>query len=239
MRLITWNVGMGLARKQHALVGLRADVAVLQEVSSADVQRYPASSWIGHLSNKGLGALAFNGFQLQRHPAWEPRIEFVIPIEVTGPVDFLLIAVWAMHNRAVQRIDERPNRWQLLQALDVYEPLIRSRPTVVAGDFNNAVFWDRPGKASNHSIAVAKLQDLGLVSAYHANRAVDQGHEDQPTLYWTWNESRKYHIDYAWVPEEWLPAITAVEVGDYSTWVAGRLSDHVPVAVELDDALIR
>lgn len=109
----------------------------------------------------------------------------------------------------------------------------------MAGDFNNAVLWDRPRRASNHSIAVAKLQDLGLVSAYHANRAVEQGHEDQPTLYWTWSARRTYHIDYIWLPKEWLPAITRVDVGDYSTWVAGRISDHVPLAVDLDDAVIQ
>lgn len=230
---------MSLARKQDAFFGLRPDVAVLQEVSGTDVHRYPSSCWIGHLSTKGLATVAFNGFQLQRHPYWEPRIEFVVPIEVTGPVDFLLIAVWAMHNRAVQRIDERPNRWQILQALEVYEPLIRSRPTVVAGDFNNAVFWDRRGKASNHSIAVAKLHDLGLVSAYHTDRAVEQGREDQPTLYWTWSDRRTYHIDYVWLPKEWLPAITRVDIGDYATWVAGRLSDHIPLTVDLDDTLIQ
>lgn len=239
MRLITWNVAMSLARKEGALARMRPDVAVLQEVSQADVRLHPDSSWVGNLPNKGLGTLAFNGFRLKVHPSWEPRIEFVVPIDVAGPVDFLLIAVWAMHNRATQRIDERPNRWQLLQALELYEPLIRSRPTVVAGDFNNAVFWDRAGKASNHSIAVAKLNSLGLLSAYHANRAVEQGHEDEPTLYWTWSESRPYHIDYVWIPNDWQAAITKVEVGDYSTWVAGRLSDHVPLVVDLEAARIR
>jgi exodeoxyribonuclease-3 len=239
MRLTSWNVGMSLARKLPALMALSPDLAVLPEVSILDIGQHHESCWVGNLPHKGLGALAFNGFQIRRHLSWDDRIEFVLPIEVTGPINFLLIAVWAMHNRAVQRIQERPNRWQVLQALEVYEPLIRSRPTVVAGDFNNALFWDRPGKASNHSLAVERLRSLGLVSAYHASRGVEQGREAHPTLYWMWHEDTGYHIDYVWLPEKWLPALKHVEVGDYPTWVAGHLSDHVPLSVELDDALIR
>lgn len=37
----------------------------------------------------------------------------VLPLEVTGPISFLLVAVWAKHNLATQRIHERPNRWQV------------------------------------------------------------------------------------------------------------------------------
>lgn len=238
MRLVTWNVGMSLARKGAAVQNLRPDIAVLQEVSSKDIAGFSESCWVGNLKNKGLGAIGLNGFQIRRHAEWNPKIEFVVPIEVSGPVEFLLIAVWAMHGRAVQRIEERPTRWQLLQALDAYAPLIRSRPTVVAGDFNNAVQWDRPGKASNHSLAVEKFQDLGLVSAYHAHRGVEQGHEPEPTLYWTWNQDARYHIDYVWLPKDWLAALRAVEVGDFATWVGGRLSDHVPVLVDIDIGLI-
>jgi exonuclease III len=230
---------MSLARKLPALMGLSPDLAVLPEVSMLDTGQHRESCWIGNLPNKGLGALAFNGFRIRRHPSWDDRIEFVLPLEVTGPTNFLLIAVWAMHNRAIQRIHERPNRWQVLQAIEAYEPLISSKPTVVAGDFNNAFFWDRPGKASNHSFTVEKLRSLGLVSAYHASRGVEQGREAQPTLYWMWHEDTGYHIDYVWLPEKWLPALMHVEVGTYSTWVAGHLSDHVPLTVELDGALIR
>ena len=239
MRLITWNVGMGLARKAPALSALRPDLAVLQEVSSVDVSRYPESCWVGNLRTKGIGVIACNGYRLRRHPSWDDRIEFVVPIEVTGPIDFLLLAVWAMHNRAVRRIEETPNRWQLLQALEAYESLIRASPTIVAGDFNNAVRWDGPRKASNHSSAVEKLGSLGLVSGYHSHRKVEQGREVDHTLYWTWHQNEGYHIDYVWLPEVWLPALIGVELGDYATWVAGRLSDHVPLSVELDDSRIR
>ena len=36
----------------------------------------------------------------------------------------------------------------------------------------------------------------------------------------------------------WISGLSAVEIGDYSTWVQGGLSDHVPLTVEMDDAVI-
>ncbi len=229
---------MALRKKWPALSTLRPDVAILQEVSEVDVSKHAGSCWIGNNRDKGLAVVGLNGFKVRVHPAWDPMIEFVVPIEVTGPVEFLLLAVWVMHNRAVKRLQERPNRWQMLQALEIYEPLLLSRKSVVAGDFNNAVFWDRPRKADNHSLATQKLSDLGLVSAYHTNSAVAQGQEEHPTLYWMRHRDAPYHIDYIWLPQVWISALRAVEIGDYSTWVQGGLSDHVPLTVEIDDAVI-
>jgi len=229
---------MGLHKKKYALTLLHADITVLQEVSQTDVSQDEQHCWVGNNRHKGLAINGFNGFRVSLHPAYDPRIEFVVPIEVTGPAEFLLFAVWVMHNRAVNRIRERPNRWQMLQALDTYEALLRSRPSVVAGDFNNAVGWDRPRKASNHGLAATKLTDLGLVSAYHTSVVAEQGQERHPTLFWTRHQDRTYHIDYIWFPRSWLPGLKAVDIGDYPTWVGSGLSDHVPLSVELDDAIV-
>lgn len=230
---------MALRKKRQVFSQLQPDIAVLQEVSELDVSEEPEHAWIGHNPHKGLAVVGRNGYRIRVHPAHDPRIEFVVPIDVSGPVNFLLLAVWAMHNRAVNRIEEVPNRWQLLQALEVYEPLLSARQCVVAGDFNNAVFWDRPRKASNHAQAVQKLGEFGLASAYHATQLAAQGQETHPTLFWMRRRDSTYHIDYLWLPETWIPGIRTVDVGDYSTWVKTGLSDHVPITVDVDDAVIR
>lgn len=239
VRLITWNVNMALRRKWPALLDLRPDVAILQEVSKQDVLQRAEAIWVGNNPHKGLAVLGMNGFHVRVHPSHDPRVEFIVPIEVTGPASFLLLAVWVMHNRAVRRVEERPNRWQMLQALEIYEPLLQSGQCVVSGDFNNAILWDRPGKAHNHELSVNKLTDHGLVSAYHTQLNSSQGKEGHPTLFWMRHRDAPYHIDYIWFPKAWVGGLKGVEIGDYENWVGARLSDHVPLAMELDESAIR
>jgi hypothetical protein len=106
-------------------------------------------------------------------------------------------------------------------------------PTVVAGDFNDNVKWDRPKKRNKHKINVDELAPLGLRSAYHHARGVEQGAEREPTIYWRdrKRDGGSYHIDYCFVPESWTKSISAVELGGFDDWV--HLSDHVPLIVEV------
>jgi exodeoxyribonuclease-3 len=238
VRLTTWNVSGALHKKWSAIADLRPDVAILQEVSEVDVSTHASSCWVGNDRNKGIGVVGFNGFQVKIHPAWNPLIEFIVPIDVSGPFELLVLAVWVMRHRAVNRVQESPNRWQMLQGLDAYEGLLASRPSIVAGDFNNAIRWDVAGKPDNHSNAARKLTELGLASAYHTKWAVAQGHEEHATLYWTWNRKKPYHIDYVWLPQAWIPGLKAVELGDFSPRAEGGLSDHVPLTIEVEDSVI-
>jgi hypothetical protein len=52
---------------------------------------------------------------------------------------------------------------------------MQSKPCVVAGDFNDNVLWDKPKRPNKHSINVSELNSLGLTSAYHFAREVEQG----------------------------------------------------------------
>jgi hypothetical protein len=71
-----------------------------------------------------------------------------------------------------------------LLALRAYAGLLVEQPSIVAGDLNNHIRWDKPGKTSNHANAVAASAALGLVSAYHAFHELEHGAERHPTLYW-------------------------------------------------------
>jgi endonuclease/exonuclease/phosphatase family metal-dependent hydrolase len=116
----------------------------------------------------------------------------------------------------------------LLRALDVYAEFCSAKPLVVAGDFNNHVRWDKPGKLNNHANVVARLDEFGSVSAYHKFRGIAQGGENEPTFYHHKSLAKPYHIDYCFVPKSW--AITDCAVGTAGEWL--RLSDHMPIVVD-------
>ena len=87
---------------------------------------------------------------------------YIIPVQVTGPVSFLLLAVWSQKDPDFSYVRG------VIRAVDCYRDLIGAQPTVVAGDFNSNAIWDykRPA-GQNHSGLVRNLAELGLVSAYH------------------------------------------------------------------------
>jgi hypothetical protein len=73
------------------------------------------------------------------------------------------------------------------------------------------------------------LEARGFVSSYHHTRGCERGAEPDPTLWWTRNTDKPYHIDYTFVsrPE----AVQTVTVGTHSDWLS--YSDHSPVTVDL------
>jgi endonuclease/exonuclease/phosphatase family metal-dependent hydrolase len=105
----------------------------------------------------------------------------------------------------------------------------------VAGDFNNNIFWDKPGYLINHTHTVTLLESYGLVSAYHHARGEAQGAEKEPTLYWRdrLKDGPTYHIDYIFLPRAWSADIREMHVGGFEEWCGAGLSDHVPVVVEI------
>ena len=242
MRLVSWNCRMALQRKLPALLTLNPDIAILPEAGdtahvplSLDDPRSSTYLWTGRNRSKGLGVLARDPYRIELACAVEERLEWILPIRVTGPVDFVLLAVWAMNHRATNKYPDGNQDRQALQALDVYADLLAEAPVVVAGDFNNAVLWDRPGNSGNFANMVEALTNRGLVSAYHQAKSIVLGEEADPTLYWRSQgiEGRTYHIDYCFVPEAWSDN-TRAEVGSHTDWVGSGLSDHVPVVVDVD-----
>ena len=83
---------------------------------------------------------------------------------------------------------------------------------------------------------VGVLDDLGLTSAYHEIFGEAHGEETVPTHYWRdrREDGPTYHIDFVFVPREWLDRVTHFEVGSFASWCGNGLSDHVPIVVEVD-----
>ncbi|MGH6932025.1 MAG: hypothetical protein ACREEE_06270 [Dongiaceae bacterium] len=241
MRLVAWNCNMALHRKLDRLLALRPDVAVISECASPDrlaerLRPRRLSSkpvWIGANRDKGLAVLAFNGYRARLADDYRRSLKFIAPVRIEGPVAFNLLAVWAQNFSAGIRRKRQPGPFRL--ALGHYREFLAAAPAVAAGDFNNNYFWDKPGYLINHSHAVAALDRLGLVSAYHQARGEAQGREREPTHYW--RDRRKdgptYHIDYIFLPRAWIGRLRDCQVGRFEDWCGNGLSDHVPLVADL------
>ena len=52
-----------------------------------------------------------------------------------------------------------------------------------------------------------------------------------------WRDRRKdgqtYHLDYIFAPHRWATNARDVELGSFDEWIATKLSDNVPLTVDL------
>jgi exodeoxyribonuclease-3 len=242
MRIVAWNCNMALDRKIDVLLGLKPDIAIVCECAAPDRLRLRGAAswlesepvWIGQNPNKGLAVLAFNGYAADLSPLYNPALRFIAPVHVTGPVECHLLAVWAQNASAgsIRKHQLGPLR----RALTLYRAWLSERPSVVAGDLNSNVIWDKPGWRINHATQVKILEGIGLVSAYHRFHGEAHGEETIPTIYWRDRriDGPTYHIDYVFIPEPWIAKLKGLAVGSFAEWCGAGLSDHVPIVVEVD-----
>jgi exodeoxyribonuclease-3 len=250
VRVVAWNCRSGFHRKLAALHALAPDVAIIPECCSLEILsrkapdlRPTSALWIGSNPNKGLGVFSFGQFRLARDDTYDPSIRFALPVRVTGPgpgpglgeSEFHVVALWAHHGLSGRTMS---TVGPTLQALAAYEQFLQARPSIVAGDFNNHVRWDKAGKAWNHANTVATFERLGFVSAYHVFLGLEQGAERHPTFYWRTRseDGPTYHIDYVFVPHSSVGLVQSVAVGSRDEWIATGLSDHAPLILDLDPA---
>lgn len=226
MRLVTWNCCRGPFLKNASLLDpLAPDIAVIQECARPLTQT-DQCLWFGDNPRQGIAVLANGPYRIRALPVKRAVPRYVFPVEVSGPVNFLLIAVWAKKNQ------EYPYVEGVLRAVKRYRHLFTQYPTVLTGDLNSNAIWDSShAEGLSHSSLVNTLADLGLVSSYHHFFGEAHGKEKQPTYYFQWKKERPFHLDYCFIPEEWTPNLRSVEVGSYVNWK--ERSDHRPMLVEI------
>jgi exodeoxyribonuclease-3 len=242
VRLVAWNCRSGFPRKLEALLALGPDVAIIPECCSLDILNSKAPGlaptsalWVGDNPNKGRGVFAFGSHRLVRDEAYDPAIQYALPVRVEGPGQstFHVVALWAHHGLSGRTMS---TLGPTLQALAAYEEFLCARPSIVAGDFNNHVRWDKTGKAWNHANTVATFERMGFVSAYHVFEGLQQGAERHPTFYWRTRtvDGPTYHIDYVFLSQASVGHLQSLAVGSRDDWIATGLSDHAPLIVDLD-----
>lgn len=226
MKIVVWNCADAFARKAGALDALGADLAVVPECRAGAIEAAGLDSarvaWIGQ--GKGVAVIGGKNWTVE-----------AVPISVDDR--WFLPAIARSPDRVVQIIGlwVKPRKGYVvpsLEALKACAAFIRQAPTIIAGDFNQNVSWDRGKRKHLFSDLVTQLESLGYASAWHTLSGERHGAETTSTLYFRRDRARGYHIDYVFLPRQWHAA--SVEVGDYESWVTSGLSDHVPVRVTID-----
>lgn len=231
MRILVWNINMAAHKKIALLQRLAPDLAIVPECAAPEVIvahcpefTFTDAQWLPRSRHKGLGVFSFGDVRLRRARTFDPRYEVFLPLSVTGPRSFHLLAVWSLNFQPSAGLS-------MPDALRFYRSFLARREAVVAGDFNNSVFWDRPGKRTNFAGIAHSLASLGLVSAYHAVSGESFGQERQATLWFLKRPHQGYHIDYCFLPTTWISRASSIWVGSHEDWLT--YSDHAPLLISV------
>ena len=121
----------------------------------------------------------------------------------------------------------------MIAAFEELKYFLGTSSSVIIGDFNQTVTMDNgkvPGR--KFSTVLEALDRLGLKSAWHLAHSEKQGEESAASFYWTWNQAKPFHIDFAFGSDEL--GVKMASLGSYKQYVEGRISDHVPLVIDYE-----
>ncbi len=225
MKLTTWNLNRGIrADKLGALSDQPFDVLVAQEIPEPACET-DHELWIGDSLKQGLSISVRDGASIVRDSTFRDDLKFALPARIRlGNLEFNVLGIWAKPD---------PNYvCNIVQILEHYADFISDAPTIVCGDFNANPSFDRHNSKHNHFERILdEAQSLGLTSAYHVFTGEQHGEKTSPTLHHNKHDDRPYHIDYVFLPLDWVARIADVKIGEFERF--RPFSDHCPVTVEL------
>lgn len=230
MRVVSWNCAGQAARKIGVLLDAQPDLIILSEAerdAASDLdEKASGRLWIGGPTKRGLAVIALNGWRL------EP-----VGVEVT---ERLFLPFLAKKGSAVVRgvgaCVKKTTDYvtPTLSALNQLEGFLREGPSIFAGDFNQTVILDKKrSPARRYRRVLERFEDMRYRSAWHSARGELMGEETAPTLFYRWKDTpgNRFHIDYLFLSEELR--VGSASLGNFADFPGKRLSDHVPLYVEL------
>jgi hypothetical protein len=214
VRLGTWNCAGQLTKKWSVLDVLDPDVMVIQECASTTVaeaaDRGWSACWRG-TDPTGLAVVAKPGWNLL---ALSSVGDWSLPVRVSGPTTFTIVGFWGLP-RKIAGCSYTQQAHLALKDVDRCPGEV-----VMAGDFNA---YNHP----DHSAFMDAMTERSMTSAFHVDREELRDEESEATYFHGWVAPGRIHIDLVFVPSKW--PLESVSVGTYESYVAPKLSDHVPV----------
>lgn len=229
MRLIIWNCKGAFHRKHDFVASLRPDILIVPECEKLSAVSQPFNSapvrsfkWFGSNPRKGLAVISYGDYALEVHPLYDPSHRWIVPLSISGPLTFILFAVWTLPVQATGSYVQ-----PLFEAFEYYKTLIDCPEVVWAGDFNSNFVFDRPYRTYKFCDFVALLGQHGLHSLYHHQRECEHGKESDKTFYLYHHADKGYHIDYVFSSDKLHPHGFDVSIGSHDDW--SKKSDHAPL----------
>ena len=229
MKIVTWNCNRAFRRKYQALEDLEADLLIIQECENPakpgkqyDQYREWAGDYLWHGTNQnmGLGIFSRHGTKIKKLDWSDKGLQFLLACRVND--SFNLVGVWTKDAKTHSYIG------QLWKYLQTHKSKLAADQSVICGDFNSNVIWDKKHSGCNHSDVVRELDEIGIVSHYHHFHDEEHGEESQATLFLLKNLNKPYHLDYAFSSKSLLPASSSEIIPrDPEAWLS--LSDHLPL----------
>lgn len=238
MRFVTWNCAQKFREKCAHMTPLRPDILAVQEVER--FAKYPSFASDPQFTfrdrvddvlynRRGVGLFSYTpvGALITPVDAESPDPSFRRYHVAHTPHPFQVIAVWTAPTSGPR------SDWymQANKGMTAHMDWVTAVHTVVMGDFNkNASYRSGDWKGLQ-----TLMEQAGLVSAYHEKNGVEFGKEASRTYFhWRKVSDSAQHIDYIFVPKDWLPHITQFEVGTHQAWCGEQMSDHVPLIMDVD-----
>jgi hypothetical protein len=226
MRIVSWNCCDGFERKFGHLERLKPDVAIVSEVRPSCLRSAALQSrsiWRGEEGQKGLAIICYGDWRIVEVGPEVPEQWFIPAVVTNGTTTVQVLGAW---------LKQAPDYVTPTKAaLEKLRDFIVRGPTVLAGDLNQSITFDRDaGPGRRFAEVLDTLRDLGLASAWHTHKGEEHGNESSATLYWRWNRESRFHIDFVFYPPASL-IVSSVEIGTCEQYVEGKISDHVPLAV--------
>ena len=214
---------MRVHAKWERIAAVRPDVAVIPECARPEIlfrrienPKVGDVAWTGRHPQKGLLVATFGEWTIERTRRPRRTDDQVLALDLAGPASIRLVAVW---------FPPRPQRFS-----EWVERLPRNCPSIVAGDFNQAIVRVRERRKRPTRLA-KRLGELGFTSVYHAARGEAFGDELEPTLFLNKDPSQGHHVDFCFV-RGLVPEGDGVQVGRRDEWLAS--SDHLPLVADLE-----
>ncbi|MBE4909204.1 endonuclease/exonuclease/phosphatase family protein [Bacillus luteolus] len=235
MKILTWNAAMAFRRKIEYVLPFNADILVIPECeapqkwgNSKYLESISQFEWFGENQNKGIGVITLNdSYRIEVHPTYCDKIQYIIPLVVSGKEEFTLLAVWSQKTATTYE----SYIGQIYLALQHYESLLKT-PCFIIGDWNSNKIFDHIKRVGNHTEVVDILAKHDITSLYHQYFKEQHGEETKPTHYFRKEFASPFHIDFAFASQNFVNRLTKVEVGTYDKWI--KHSDHIPIFLEIE-----